>query len=119
VGCGILAPLNYNDTYIADHPSGKKEENGTLEKLTILNISQGSSRYASLFLVHSLSQLTPKGPRTHSFKMINSIDHIVKNTIQIGPKFISPELVKIIAYVGLEKNNIGQEKVQIGSTQNC
>lgn len=44
VGCGILAPLNYNDTYIADHPSGKKEENGTLEKLTILNISQGSSR---------------------------------------------------------------------------
>lgn len=44
VGCGILAPLNYNDTYIADHPSGKAEENGTLEKLTILNISQGSSR---------------------------------------------------------------------------
>ncbi|XP_024401372.2 CSC1-like protein HYP1 [Physcomitrium patens] len=44
VGCGILAPLNFNDTYIADHPSGKEEENGTLEKLTILNISQGSPR---------------------------------------------------------------------------
>jgi hypothetical protein len=44
VGCGILAPLNYNDTYIADHSSGKEDEVGTLEKLTILNISQGSSR---------------------------------------------------------------------------
>ena len=44
VGCGILAPLNYNDTYIADHSSGKEDEIGTLEKLTILNISQGSSR---------------------------------------------------------------------------
>ncbi len=41
VGCGILAPLNFNDTYLKDHPS---EKNGSLDKLTILNISQGSSR---------------------------------------------------------------------------
>jgi len=41
VGCGILAPLNFNDTYLIDHPS---EKNGSLDKLTILNISQGSSR---------------------------------------------------------------------------
>ena len=47
VCCGILIPLNYSDTYIADHPSGKAGEDGTLEKLTILNISEGSSRYAS------------------------------------------------------------------------
>ncbi|KAG0585456.1 hypothetical protein M758_2G012200 [Ceratodon purpureus] len=44
VCCGILIPLNYNDTYIADHPSGKAGEDGTLEKMTILNISEGSSR---------------------------------------------------------------------------
>jgi hypothetical protein len=46
VGFGILAPLNFTDTYLADHP-GEKEENsyGTLDKLTILNISYGSMRY--------------------------------------------------------------------------
>ena len=47
--------------------------------------------------------LTPKGPRNNSFKMTNSIDHIVKNTNSDGSKFISPELVKIIACVGKEK----------------
>lgn len=45
VGFGILAPLNFTDTYLADNP-GEKEENkyGTLDKLTILNISYGSMR---------------------------------------------------------------------------
>lgn len=49
VGFGILAPLNFTDTYLADHP-GEKEENsyGTLDKLTILNISYGSMRYTCL-----------------------------------------------------------------------
>jgi hypothetical protein len=48
VCCGVLIPLNYSDSYIADHPSGKEGEDGTLEKMTILNISVGSSRYAHL-----------------------------------------------------------------------
>jgi hypothetical protein len=46
VGFGILAPLNFTDTYLADNPSEKEEHSyGTLEKLTILNISYGSMRY--------------------------------------------------------------------------
>ncbi|KAG0566868.1 hypothetical protein KC19_7G094000 [Ceratodon purpureus] len=45
VGFGILAPLNFTDTYLADNPSEKEEHSyGTLEKLTILNISFGSMR---------------------------------------------------------------------------
>ena len=51
--------------------------------------------------------------------MTNSIDHIVKNIIQMGPNFISPELVKIIACVGKKINKFEQEEVQIGPTQNC
>lgn len=46
VGFGVLAPLNFTDTYLADNPSEQAEHQyGTLEKLTILNISYGSIRY--------------------------------------------------------------------------
>jgi len=38
--------------------------------------------------------LTPKGPRMHKLKRTNSIDHIVKNMIHMGPNSISPESVK-------------------------
>lgn len=49
VGFGILAPLNFTDTYLADNPSEKEEHSyGTLEKLTILNISYGSMRSSSI-----------------------------------------------------------------------
>jgi hypothetical protein len=52
VGFGILAPLNYTDTYLHDNPREKEEKDyGTLEKLTILNISYGSMRYVSLQLL--------------------------------------------------------------------
>ena len=38
--------------------------------------------------------LTPKEPRIYRFKPTNSINHIVKNIIQIASSFISPKLVK-------------------------
>ena len=63
--------------------------------------------------------LTPKGPRIHGFKMTNSIDHIVKNIIQMGPNFISPESVKNIACVGQKTNKFEQKEVHIRPTQNC
>jgi hypothetical protein len=50
-----LAPLNYTDTYLHDNPREKEEKDyGTLEKLTILNISYGSMRYVSLQLLSFL-----------------------------------------------------------------
>jgi hypothetical protein len=36
--------------------------------------------------------------------MTNSIDLIVENTIYMGPKFISPELMNYIAWVGQRTN---------------
>jgi hypothetical protein len=45
-----------------------------------------------------------EGPRIHGFKVKNSIDHIVKHIIQMGPNFISPESVKNIVYVGKKIN---------------
>lgn len=51
--------------------------------------------------------------------MKNSIDHIAKiDIIQMGPNFISQELVKIIACVGLKTNKSEQEEVQVGPTRN-
>jgi hypothetical protein len=45
VGFGILAPLNFTDNYLDNNPSEKeRHQYGTLEKLTILNISYGSMR---------------------------------------------------------------------------
>ena len=38
---------------------------------------------------------------TSSSKMTNSIDHILKNIIQMRPKFILPELMKDISCVVL------------------
>lgn len=64
VGFGILAPLNYTDTYLHDNPREKEEKDyGTLEKLTILNISYGSMRYVSLHLLsftHKQLKLLPR-----------------------------------------------------------
>ncbi len=45
--------------------------------------------------------------------MTNSINHIVKNIIQMGPNFISLESVKNIACVGQKTNKFEQEEVQI------
>jgi len=47
-----------------------------------------------------MNRLTLKTLRIHGFKMANSIEHIVKNVA----KFISPESVKNIAYVGKNTN---------------
>ena len=41
---------------------------------------------------------------TSDFTLTNSIDHIVKSRIQMGPDFILPESVKNIACVGLKIN---------------
>ncbi len=38
--------------------------------------------------------LTPKGPRIYSFKMTNSIRHIVKSSFWMRTNFISPESLK-------------------------
>jgi hypothetical protein len=52
--------------------------------------------------------------------MTISIDHILKNTIQMGPNFTSTELLNFIARVDKKNNKkIEQEKVQIGPIQNC
>ena len=51
--------------------------------------------------------------------MTNSIDHIVKNIIQMGPNFISLESVKNIACVDQKTNKFEQKEVHIGPTQNC
>jgi hypothetical protein len=45
VGFGVLTPLNFTDNYLSQNPN---EKYGTLEKLTILNISFGSKRYTEL-----------------------------------------------------------------------
>lgn len=45
VGFGVLTPLNFTDNYLSQNPN---EKYGTLEKLTILNISVGSKRYTEL-----------------------------------------------------------------------
>jgi hypothetical protein len=45
VGFGVLTPLNFTDNYLSQNPD---EKYGTLEKLTILNISFGSKRYTEL-----------------------------------------------------------------------
>ena len=55
--------------------------------------------------------LTPEGQRIHGFKMSNSIDHIVKIIIQIGPNFISQESVKNIACVGQKGKKFEQKEV--------
>jgi hypothetical protein len=48
-------------------------------------------------------------PRIHGFKMTNSIDHIVKSVIQMGPNFTSPESVKNIACIGQHTNKFEQQ----------
>jgi hypothetical protein len=53
------------------------------------------------------------------FKMKNSIDLIMKNTIQMSPNFISLESVKNIVCVGQERKKFKQKDVHIGPTQNC
>jgi len=35
---------------------------------------------------------TPTGPRIRGFELTYPIDRIVKNVIQMGPNFISPEI---------------------------
>lgn len=55
VGFGILAPLNFTDNYLDQNPSEREQHQyGTLEKLTILNISYGSMRYLTSFRKHTL-----------------------------------------------------------------
>jgi hypothetical protein len=49
--------------------------------------------------------------------MRKSIDHIVKNIIQMGPNFISLESVKNIACVGQKGKKLEQKEVHIGPTQ--
>ena len=51
--------------------------------------------------------------------MTNSIDHIVKNIIQMRLNFISLESVKNSAYVGQKTNKFEQKEVHIEPTQNC
>ena len=54
--------------------------------------------------------LTSKGSRIHGFIMTNSFNHIVKNIIQMGPNFISPESMKNIACVGQKQINLNKRK---------
>lgn len=53
----MLTPLNFTDNYLSQNPD---EKYGTLEKLTILNISFGSKRYTELlpYLLISSQQQT-------------------------------------------------------------
>ena len=55
----------------------------------------------------------------HGFKPLNSIDHIVKNIIQMRPNFISPKSVKNIACVGHKIIKFEQKEVHVVPTQNC
>jgi hypothetical protein len=64
------------------------------------------------------NKLTPKGPRMHDFKTTNSIDRIVKNIIEMGPNFISPELVKNITCIGQNRKKLEQKELHIRPTQN-
>lgn len=61
---------------------------------------------------------TPSRPRIRRYKMTISIDYIVKDSIQMGPVFISAESVKHIASVPQKMNKIGQKKVPACPTEN-
>jgi len=50
---------------------------------------------------------TPKMPRNQGLELINSFDHIVKHTNQMGSNFTPPESAKNIVYVGQNLNIIG------------
>jgi hypothetical protein len=63
--------------------------------------------------------LTPKGPRIHCFKMINSIDHNMENIIHMELNFISLKSVKNITCVGKKPHNFEQKEVYIGPTPKC
>jgi len=63
--------------------------------------------------------LTPTGPRIHGLNMSNLIDQIVKDMIQMGSIFPSPESMKNIACIGHEINKIGKKQVFMCPTQNC
>ncbi len=51
--------------------------------------------------------------------MTNSIDYIMKYTIQIGPNFISLKFEKNIACVCKKADKLEQKKVHVGPTQKC
>jgi hypothetical protein len=55
----------------------------------------------------------------HGLKMTNSIDHSVKNVIQMGPNFISSELVKNIACINQKMNNNWTKEGPHVSYSNC
>jgi len=57
-------------------------------------------------------------PSTQGIKMTNSIDHIVKNTIYMGPNFMYPESMKRqrIHWSNTMKTKIQKENLTIGVT---
>jgi len=59
---------------------------------------------------HTRGTVHPKRPRITSPEMANSIYHIVKNRIQMGPRFMSPESVKNIACVGQKEIEFNKRK---------
>jgi len=64
-------------------------------------------------MINSVNHLTPKGPRIHSFKMTNLIDHTANNIIEMEPSFVSLESVKNIKCVGQNINKVGQKRSPI------
>lgn len=81
---GIALHLWFHNRYIRSIPVQKSKEINTLQHKFHVQIN---TKFKLDVRIKRLFNLSPKGSRIHGFKMTNSINHIVKNKIQMGSIF--------------------------------
>jgi len=98
VGQQASLPNNHKPTLT--RPCGKHRQQQLQKPMATLDLLLLCCQISNIQSIQKqYVNLTPKGPRAHGLKMTNSIDHSVRNKIQMGPNYMSPASEKKIACV--------------------